>query len=119
MTNNGSPALQIALAYHEAWKNHDHATAMKVVADSVVSETPFGLIEGSAALHKSETEFAGMLKGATMVAAFGDERTALLMYYTHTHPVPSVLSAKHFTVEDGKITGVKALFDKSVFFEAR
>lgn len=44
MTNNVSPALQIALAYHEAWKNHDHATAMKVVADNVVSETPFGLI---------------------------------------------------------------------------
>jgi hypothetical protein len=115
MTNNASPALQIALAYHDAWKSHDHSKAMKVVADNVVSETPFGLIEGAAALHKSETEFAGMLTGATMIAAFGDEDSALLMYYTHTHPVPSVLSAKYFTVERGKITGINALFDKSVF----
>ncbi len=115
MSNNASPALKIAMAYHEAWKNHDHASAMKVVADDVVSETPFGLIEGGAALHKSETEFAGMLKGATMVAAFGDDKTALLMYYTDTHPAPHVLSAKYFTVENGKITAIKALFDKSVF----
>ena len=115
MGNSTSPALQLALAYYDAWRNHDHATAMEVIADKVVSETPFGLIEGGAALHKSESEFAGMLKGATLVAAFGDEKTALLMYYTHTHPVPSVLSSKHFTVENGKITAIKALFDKSVF----
>jgi hypothetical protein len=50
MTKTASPALQIALAYHEAWKNHDHATAMKVVADNVISETPSGVIEGGAAL---------------------------------------------------------------------
>ena len=115
MSKNTSPALQVALAYHEAWKNLDHATAMKVVADDVVSETPFGPIKGGAALHKSETQFAGMLTGATMVAAFGDENTALLMYYTHTRPVPSVLSSKYFTVENGKITAIKALFDKSAF----
>jgi len=115
VTKNSSPALRIALAYHEAWKNLDHATAMKVVADNVTSETPFGRIEGANALHQSETGFAGMLTGATMVAAYGDDTTALLMYYTHTRPVPSVLSAKYFTVENGKITSIKALFDKSAF----
>ena len=72
MSNNGSPALQVALTYHEAWKNHDHATAMKVVDDNVVSETPFGLVEGGDALHKGESEFANILKGASMIAAFGD-----------------------------------------------
>ena len=115
MSEKTSPALKIAMAYHEAWKNRDHATAMKVVADNVTSETPFGLLEGGAALHKSETEFAGMLTGATMVAAFGEENSAILMYYTHTHPVASVLSTKYFTVEKGKISAIKALFDKSVF----
>ena len=115
MSNDVSPALQVALAYYDAWRNRDHTKAMKVVADDVVSETPFGLIEGGEALHKSESEFAGMLTGATLIASFGDEKTALLMYYTHTHPVPSVLSSKYFTVENGKITGIKGLFDKSLF----
>ncbi|WP_394842065.1 nuclear transport factor 2 family protein [Pendulispora brunnea] len=115
---NTSPALELALAYHEAWKNRDHATAMKVVADDVVSETPFGRIEGGDALHEAESSFAPMLEGATMVAAYGDETTALLMYYTHTQPVSSVLSAKHFTTNNGKITAIKALYDKSVFANA-
>lgn len=83
--------------------------------DDVTSETPFGTIAGGKALHASETQFAGMLQGATMVASYGDDKTAILLYYTHTHPVPSVLSAKYFTVENGKITSIKALFDKSVF----
>lgn len=115
MSNNVSPALQVAMAYYDAWKNHDHATAMKLVADNVVSETPFGPVEGGQALHKGESEFANILKGATMVSAFGDENTALLMYYTHTIPAPSVLSSKYFKVENGKITEIKALFDKSQF----
>lgn len=116
MSNTASsPALQVAMTYYEAWKNRDHATAMKVVADNVVSETPFGTVQGGDALHKGESEFAHILKGATLVAAFGDETTALLMYYTHTQPVPSVLSSKHFTVENGKITGLKGVFDKSAF----
>ena len=79
-----SPALQVAMTYYDAWRNRDHATAMKVVADNVVNETPFGATEGGDALHKGESDFAHILKGATLVAAFGDEKTALLMYYTHT-----------------------------------
>ncbi len=110
-----SPALQVAMTYYDAWRNGDHATAMNVVADNVVNETPFRTAEGGDALHKGESEFAHILKGATLIAAFGDEKTALLMYYTHTQPVPSVLSSKHFRVENGKITALKAVFDKSAF----
>lgn len=113
--SNNSPALQIAMAYYDAWRNRDHATAMKVVADNVVNETPFGTTDGGEALHKGESDFAHILTGATLVSAFGDETTALLMYYTHTQPVPSVLSAKYFTVENGKITALKGVFDKSAF----
>lgn len=81
----------------------------------VVNESPFGTTKGGDALHKGESGFAKMLKGATLISAFGDTKTALLMYYTHTQPLENILSAKHFTVENGKITGLKAVFDKSVF----
>jgi hypothetical protein len=49
----------------------------------------------------------------------GDEDTAPLLYNTHTLPVPSVLSAKYFVVDNGKITAIKGLFDRSVFAEAQ
>jgi hypothetical protein len=115
MSTNESPALKVALEYHNAWKALKHGDAIHVVADDVVSETPFGPLQGADALRESEAGFAQMLTGATMVASYGDEGTAMLLYYTHTHPVPSVLSAKYFVVKDGKITEIKALFDKSVF----
>ena len=60
-----------------------------------------------------------MLTGATLIASFGDDNTALLLYNTHTLPVPSVLSAKYFTVENGKITAIKGLFDTAVFARAQ
>jgi hypothetical protein len=118
MTTTDSPALQVALSYYDAWRNRDHATAMKVVADSVVADTPFGRLEGGAALHESETQFAPMLTGATMIASYGDATTALLLYDTHTLVVPSVLSAKYFVVEDGKITSMKGVFDTGVYTRA-
>ena len=119
MTQTNSPALQIALAYYDAWRNRDHGTAMNFVADDVVCDTPFGRLDGAAALHQSETEFAPILTGATLIASFGDDTTALLLYHTHTLPVPSVLSAKYFTVNNGKITSIKGLFDTGVFARAQ
>jgi hypothetical protein len=60
-----------------------------------------------------------VITGATLIASFGDDTTALLLYSTHTLPVPSVLSAKYFVVDNGQITAMKGLFDKSVFAEAQ
>jgi hypothetical protein len=118
VTTTNSPALQIALNYYDAWRDLRHGDAMEVVADDVVSETPFGPLHGAKALSDSEAQFAGMLKGATMIASYGDDTTALLLYYTHTHPAPNVLSAKYFEVSDGKITAMKALFDTGAFATA-
>ena len=119
MTTNDGPALQTALAYYDAWRDLRHGDAMDVVADDVVSETPFGPLNGAEALRDSEAQFANMLKGATLIARYGDDKTALLMYYTHTLPAPNVLSAKYFEVDNGKITAMKALFDTGAFANAQ
>jgi len=82
------------------------------------------LQQGGAAVQQASRDLLDVAeiarkKGATLIASYGDDTTALLFYYTHTHPVPSVLSAKYFVVDDGKITEMKSLFDKSVFAEAQ
>jgi hypothetical protein len=120
MSKTPSPALEIALAYYDAWRNRHHEDAMNYVADDVVvTDTPFGPLEGAAALRESEASFAPILTGATLIVSYGDDATALLLYTTHTVPVPSVLSAKYFVVDNGKITAMKSLFDKSVLAEAQ
>ncbi|MER7281991.1 hypothetical protein ABT369_46930 [Dactylosporangium sp. NPDC000244] len=54
-----------------------------------------------------------------MVAAFGDERTALLMYDAETIPAKSAPAAECVTVRDGKIVYNRFIFDRLPFEEFR
>ena len=54
-----------------------------------------------------------------MIAAFGDERTALIMYDTQTVPVTSAPAAECVTVAGGKITYSRFIFDRAPFDAAR
>jgi hypothetical protein len=56
---------------------------------------------------------------AEMVAAFGDETTALIMYDTETIPAKSAPAAEYVTVRDGKIVHNRFIFDRLPFEEFR
>ncbi len=40
MTETDSPALRTALAYYQAWTDHDLDTAMSYIADGIVCDAP-------------------------------------------------------------------------------
>ena len=63
--------------------------------------------------------FAQIVTGSEMIAAFGDEETALIMYGTATVPVKSAPGAECVTVKDGKITYNRFVFDRAPFDAAR
>ena len=63
--------------------------------------------------------FTQILKSATLIAAFGDETTALAMYDTETVPVASAPGAECVTVTGGKITYSRFIFDRAPFDAAR
>jgi ketosteroid isomerase-like protein len=119
MTDTPSPALQVALAYYEAWTSKDLDRAMTYISDDIVCEAPAGRIEGAEAYRAFMGPFVQILKGSSMIAAFGDERTALVMYDTETVPVKSAPGAECVTVEGGKITHSRFLFDREPFEAAR
>ena len=50
MTETTSEALPTALAYYEAWTNHDFDRAMTFIADDIVCHTPPG--------SRAQTHFA-------------------------------------------------------------
>lgn len=56
---------------------------------------------------------------STLVAADGDETTALLMYDSATRPVPNAPGADCVTVVDGRLTTLKIIFDSVPFAAAR
>jgi SnoaL-like domain len=119
MTETASPALRTALAYHQAWTGHDLDRAMSFIADDIVCDAPAGRLEGAAAYRGFMGPFVQILKGATLIAAFGDERIALIMYDTETVPVTSAPAAECVTVTDGKITYSRFIFDRAPFDAAR
>ncbi len=111
-----SPALQIALAHHHAWTDKDLDLAMSYIASDVVCDAPAGRIEGIQAYRDFLAPFAErFLIRAEMIAAFGDDTTAMLMYDAETIPAKSAPAAECVTVRTGKIVYNRFVFDRTPF----
>ncbi|TWP48017.1 nuclear transport factor 2 family protein [Lentzea tibetensis] len=112
-------ALVTALAYHRAWTGHDFELAMTYVAPDIVVDAPAGRLEGAQAFRAFMGPFERMLTASELVAAFGDEETAVLMYRTETVVVPDAPGAEHLTIHNGLITRMRIVFDRLPFEAAR
>jgi ketosteroid isomerase-like protein len=118
MTEN-STALQTALAYYQAWTGHDFDKAMTYIAEDIVCDAPAGRLEGAKAFRGFMGPFEEMLISAHLLAAFGDETTAVLVYDANTVPVKVAPGAECLTVRDGKISQMRIIFDRAPFDAAR
>ena len=119
MTQAPSPALSVALAYYHAWTGKDVDRAMTLVADDVVCDSPLGRIEGLEGFREFMAPFADMLTSADLIAAFGDDQTAVLIYNPHTTLVEDAPSGECFTVKGGRIVHSLLIFDRTPFDAAR
>ncbi len=119
MTENGTAALETALAYHRDWTSHDIDHAMTHIADDIVCQAPGGRLVGAKAFRGFMAPFVQILTSSKLMAAFGDDRTAVLIYDTDTVPVKDAPGAECLTCEDGKITHMRIIFDRLPFDVAR
>jgi len=119
MTSTASPAVDVALAYYRAWTSKDLDTAMSFIAEEIVCDAPAGRIDGAQAYRAFMAPFVEILVSSNVIAAFGDERTALMMYATETIPVKHAPGAECVTVRDGKIVYSRFIFDRAPFEAAR
>lgn len=119
MTGQNPPALRTALDYHRAWTGHDFEQAMTYVADDIVCDAPPGQLRGAEAFRAFMAPFAQGLVTSAVIAAFGDDTTAVLMYDTDTVAVPNAPGAECVTVAAGKITHMRIIFDRLPFDAAR
>ncbi len=118
-STSSSPALQTALAYYHAWTSHDIDKAMTYIAGNIVCLAPSGRLEGARAFRGFMGPFAQILTGSKLIAAFGDDEKAVVMYDTVTVPIKDAPGAECVTVRDGKITNMRIIFDRLPFEEAR
>jgi hypothetical protein len=119
MTDSKDTAVQVALAYHRAWAGHDFEQAMTYIDPGIVCDAPAGRLEGAAAFRGFMGPFTTIVTESSVVAAFGDATTAVVMYDTSTRPVPAAPGAEYVTVAGGRITYMRIIFDRLPFEAAR
>jgi SnoaL-like domain len=119
MSEEQPAALRVALAYYEAWTAKDLERAMSYIADDIVCDAPAGRLDGAEAYRAFIGPFLTIVTGSSLIAAYGDENTALVMYDCATIPVPDAPGAECVTVVDGRITRSRFLFDRLPFEQAR
>ncbi len=111
MTEQLTP-VAIARAFTEAWTSHDMETAARYVAEDVDFDGPIaGHTTGIEAYMQGLAAFARAITGVQVLAAFGDEEHALIMYEVTTGPFGTLRSAELLTIRDGKIQADKLTFD--------
>jgi hypothetical protein len=114
-----TPALDTALAYHRAWTNRDMDRAMSFIADDIVCHAPAGTLHGAQAFRQFMQPFTQILTSSGLIAAFGDDEHAVVMYNTSTVPVPDAPGAEWVTVDHGTIREMTIIFDRLPFELAR
>jgi SnoaL-like domain len=119
MNEQDSRAVRVALAYHRAWTGGNLDEAMAYIARDVICDAPAGRIEGADAYRAFMAPFVQMLVGTELIAAFGDEERAVVVYDTTTTLVPSAPGAECVTVRDGRIAYSRFIFDRLPFQLAR
>ncbi len=110
-----STPKHIALAYHRAWTSGDMDAAMQYVAEDVVCDAPPGRLTGASALRSFMGPFASTLTSSGVLAAYGDEVSAVVIYDTANPAVASAPAAELHEVRDGRITALRIVFDRLPF----
>src|SRR5262249_17972515 len=99
--------------------SHDFDRAMTYIAEDIICQAPSGRLEGSAAFRGFMGPFVQTVIRSSLIAAFGDDEKAVVMYDTDTVPVKDAPGAECATVRGGKITHMRIVFARLPFEEAR
>ncbi|MBR0716691.1 nuclear transport factor 2 family protein [Bradyrhizobium liaoningense] len=108
-------ALAIARAYVEAIVNKDVEAIISNSSDNVVCISPTGRIAGTEAFRGFHDGFARMIKKITVLATYGDDEQAVIVYNAETHPVPNSIVAELIKVKSGKIASTEVIYDATRF----
>jgi hypothetical protein len=115
MTEPNHKALAVARSYVDAIANKDVDAIIAISDDGVVCTSPIGRTTGMQAFRDFHDGFARMIKKVTVLAAYGDDAQAVVVYSAETHPVPSVVTAELIKVKNGRIVSTDVIYDATPF----
>jgi hypothetical protein len=111
--------VDVAVAFTRAWTSQDLDLAATFVAEDAVFDGPMGHMNGAKAYVGGLTGLSKEVIGLNIIAAFGDEERALLMYDLMTKSYGTLRCAKLLMVKDGKILDDKLTFDSYLIRSSR
>ncbi|MDA9399361.1 nuclear transport factor 2 family protein [Bradyrhizobium sp. CCBAU 45389] len=114
-TQSSGEAVQIANTYIEAIARKDVDTVISISADDIVCTSPRGRIVGTSKFREFHDGFARMLRKVTLLAIYGDDQQAIVVYSADTHPIAGAMVAEFFKVRDGKIASTEVIYDAAPF----
>lgn len=114
-SQSSGTALQIAKTYVEAIARRDVDTIISVSADEIVCTSPIGRITGAERFREFHAGFARMIKTVTILATYGDDQQAVVVYSADTHPVADAIVAELLKVKNGKIASTDVIYDATPF----
>jgi hypothetical protein len=115
MTETTGKALTVARIYADAIASKDVNKIMSVSAEDVICTSPLGQTGGVAAFRGFQEGFTKMIKKVTVVAVFGDDEHAVIVYDADTHPVANAIVAEHLVVKNGEIASTRVIYDATPF----
>lgn len=113
MTN--TKALELAHAYVNAIAAKDVEKIISLSADDVVCNSPIGQLLGAERFRAFHDGFARMSTNLTVLAVFGGDEQAVVIYDVETYPVPHAITAELIKVKDGKLASTDVIYDATPF----
>ena len=109
---NVQPApVDVLVAFTQAWTSHNMTAAASYIAEDVVYEGPVNHLTGAGAYLQALDRFAQAVTDLDIVAAFGDDEQAVIMYQVSTSPFGTLTCGERVTVRNGKIETDLLAFD--------
>lgn len=104
-------ALAVARRYHDSWSGQRYDDVRPLLADALVVETPINAYATADAFAAAVIGFASLTESVTLIAEFGGDEEAMLLYDMKVRGLGVLRVAEHFRVAAGQITLIRQIHD--------
>jgi hypothetical protein len=108
---NKNQPLKIALDYFKAWGSKEFDKAADCLSENISFEMPINSYTDKQAFVEAVKFTRAVSSEIKILAAFGNENEALLLYDMLLNPIGNMRIAEHFKIKNGKITMIRHIHD--------
>lgn len=111
MTDEGGSALSVARSYHRAWTGCNFDEADRYLSDDLETDVPINTYASKADWLEAVRGTRQITSNVHLLAEFGNDDEALLLYDMLLDPIGDLRVAEHFVVADGRIVKIRHVHD--------